>query len=499
MRKPTVLHYIRDYAQSQPDTLAVCELRKALSYRQYWQSIRRTAAVLRDEYHITKGQHVMIRCTQTIDYLTVFSALQYMQAFPIPVEKTTSGERMAEIGSATDATVLISDAAVPTLPLIPMKALTRSAADAQEAELPLASWEDRSMLLFTTGTTGTSKGVICLHRNDVAIAENIIQGTRMSKGNTEIIPMPLNHAFGLRRYQSDMVNGGTVCLMDGMAFVGTLWKLLDKYRATSMALSPAALGMIFKLSGDRLGEYRQQLEYIQVGSAPLVEADKEHLLALLPDKRLYNFYGSSEAGCACILDFNSPDNKPNCVGHPTVNSLVRFCDEEGTPIPNDRVSPSTPALLAWGGPIVMEGYYNAPEATAQTLHDGYVMTKDLGYLDQEGRVILMGRADDIINFGGSKISPAEVEDCARSFPGILDCACGSRPDPITGQIPVMLVVSAPDYDQAALTGFLAARLEDYKLPQAIFCVDSLPKTFKGTLLRKDVQKIIETLTIGGKS
>lgn len=497
MRKETVLHYIRDYARTQPDTLAVCELRKNVTYRQYWQSIRRTATVLKDTYGVEKGQHVMIRCTQNIDFLTVFSALQYLQTFPIPVEKGTSLERMVEIADATDASVLISDSSDPRLPLIPMKALVKAAAEADEAELPLAGADDRSMLLFTTGTTGTSKGVICLHRNDVSIAENIIEGTHMRPGNVEIIPMPLNHAFGLRRYQSDMVNGGTVCLMDGMVFVGTLWKLMDKYRATSMALSPATLGMIFQLSGDRIGQYREQLDYIQIGSAPLVEADKDRLLGLMPDKRLYNFYGSSEAGCSCILDFNSEDNKPKCIGKPTVNSLVRFSDADGNVIPPSEVSESAPALLAWGGPIVMEGYYQAEEATAQTLRDGYVMTKDLAYLDEAGRVILVGRADDIINYGGSKISPAEVEDCARSFPGIADCACSARPDPITGEVPVMLVVPAEGYDAAAFGEHLTSRLEDYKVPQSIVCVDSLPKTFKGTLLRKDVKKIIETMIEGG--
>lgn len=498
MRKDTVLHYIKDYAVSQPDTLAVCELRKNVTYSQYWQAIRRTASVLTERYGVTKGEHVMIRCTQNIDFLVAFSALQYLQAFPIPVEKTTSIERMTEVAEATDATALISDATDGKLRLISTKELAKESAEAPEAELPLAGADDRSMLLFTTGTTGTSKGVICLHRNDVTIAENIIDGTHMRPGNVEIIPMPLNHAFGLRRYQSDMVNGGTVCLMDGMVFVGTLWKLMDKYQATSMALSPATLGMIFQLSGDRIGQYRDQLDYIQIGSAPLVEADKDHLLSLMPDKRLYNFYGSSEAGCSCILDFNSDDNKPKCIGRPTVNSLVRFSDIDGNVIPQDQVSEDSPALLAWGGPIVMEGYYKAPEITAQTVKDGFVMTKDLAYLDEEGRVILMGRADDIINFGGSKISPAEVEDCARSYDGIADCACASRPDPITGEVPVMLVIPGDGYDEAAFRDFLAARLEDYKLPQAIICVDSLPKTFKGTLLRKDVKKIIESLIERGE-
>lgn len=155
--------------------------------------------------------------------------------------------------------------------------------------------------------------------------------------------MPLNHSFGIRRYQSDMISGGTVCLMNGMAMIGNLWKMLEQYHATSMAISPATLGMIFHLSDDRIAGYADQIDYIQVGSAPLPETDKEKLLRYLPRTRLYNFYGSSEAGCSCILEF-SRQNKNGCIGYPTVNSLVRFIDEEGNIIENG--SEKQPALLA---------------------------------------------------------------------------------------------------------------------------------------------------------
>lgn len=345
------------------------------------------------------------------------------------------------------------------------------------------------MLLFTTGTTGSSKGVVMLHRGEVGIAGNVIEGTSMKKGNVEIIPMPLNHSFGIRRYQSDMVNGGTVCLMDGMVFIGTLWKLVEKYGATSMAISPASLGMIFHLSDERIADYADQLDYIQIGSAPLAEADKEKLLRLLPDTRLYNFYGSSEAGCACILEFSGNGNKTGCIGRPTVNSIVRFTDDAGNVVENG--SPEAPALLSWGGSIVMEGYYNDPDLTAETLVGGYVRTKDLAYLDEDGDCILVGRADDVINYGGSKISPAEIENLALGYEYIDDVAFTSISDPITGELPVILVIQKDGYDEAEFEQFLKDRLESYKLPRKYIYVDNIPKTFKGSVLRKEVRKLAE--------
>lgn len=484
----TILHYIQKYAQTQPDTMAVCELRKSVTYKEYWSSIRKTAGVLMG-MGIRKGDHVMLRCTQNIDYLTVFSALQYMQALVIPVEKSTSVERVLEIGGRVDSECLISDKEADGISSIKIKDIIARAKDADEADLELPGENDRSMLLFTTGTTGSSKGVVMLHRGDVGIAGNVIEGTSMKKGNVEIIPMPLNHSFGIRRYQSDMVNGGTVCLMDGMVFIGTLWKLVEKYGATSMAISPASLGMIFHLSDERIADYADQLDYIQIGSAPLAEADKEKLLRLLPNTRLYNFYGSSEAGCACILEFSGNGNKTGCIGRPTVNSIVRFTDDAGNVVENG--SPEAPALLSWGGSIVMEGYYNDPDLTAETLVGGYVRTKDLAYLDEDGDCILVGRADDVINYGGSKISPAEIENLALGYEYIDDVAFTSISDPITGELPVILVIQKDGYDEAEFERFLTDRLESYKLPRKYIYVDNIPKTFKGSVLRKEVRKLAE--------
>ena len=104
--------------------------------------------------------------------------------------------------------------------------------------------------------------------------------------------------------------------------------------------------------------------------------------------------------------------------------------------------------------------------------------------------ILVGRSDDIINYGGSKISPAEVEDCARGYENIVECAYSSRPDAITGEIPVMLVVKKEEYNQAAFEAYLEERLEGYKMPREYYFTDEIPKTFKGSLLRKEIKSII---------
>ena len=172
-----------------------------------------------------------------------------------------------------------------------------------------------------------------------------------------------------------------------------------------------------------------------------------------------------------------------------MNSIVRFTDDAGNVVENG--SPEAPALLSWGGSIVMEGYYNDPDLTAETLVGGYVRTKDLAYLDEDGDCILVGRADDVINYGGSKISPAEIENLALGYEYIDDVAFTSISDPITGELPVILVIQKDGYDEAEFERFLTDRLESYKLPRKYIYVDNIPKTFKGSVLRKEVRKLAE--------
>lgn len=113
----TVLHYIKKYAETQPDTLAVCELKKHLTYAEYWKAIRKIANVLLQN-GIKKDAHVILRCTQNVEYMVLFSALQYMQALVIPVERSTSPERMQEIRDKVDAEWLISNKESEGLPLV---------------------------------------------------------------------------------------------------------------------------------------------------------------------------------------------------------------------------------------------------------------------------------------------------------------------------------------------------------------------------------------------
>lgn len=299
--------------------------------------------------------------------------------------------------------------------------------------------------------------------------------------------MPLSHSHGLRRTYGNLVNGSAAVFIEGVTLLKKVFNMMDEYNVTAMDLSPSSLSIIFKLSKDRLGDYADQLDYIQLGSAPLPEEDKLHLSRLLPNTRLYNFYGSTEAGCSCLLDFNSMSGKPGCIGKPAVNAQFIVVDENRNTIDS---SEENLGFLASSGPINMKGYWKEPELTAKTMADGYIYTKDLGYIDEDGFIYMLGRKDDVINYGGIKISPEEIESIVIKYPLITDCACIPVKDPLTGQAPKLFIaLSDPDaYEPKDLKNFLAQNLDASKLPKYIEVIEEIPRTFNGKIQRK---KLIE--------
>ena len=139
----------------------------------------------------------------------------------------------------------------------------------------------------------------------------------------------------------------------------------------------------------------------------------------------------------------------------------------------------------------MKGYYRSPQLNAETIRDGYIQTKDLAYMGEDGLIYMLGRQDDVIVTGGSKVAPDEIEDAAMQFPGIADCGCIPVDHPILGKEPKLFVAMERDaaFDPAAIFQFLKDRLEAYKVPKQIEQIDKLPRTYNGKLQRKQLLAI----------
>ena len=461
--------------------------KKSFSYGEAWAAISGLAAHLQTLAPV--GSYAVMECNQRCEFVIAMLALQLAGVIAVPVERNAADSRVAEICEETGAVLFIGAKqreCVSQLPYLDLEGAAGYAGQGDDgAALEFPDADAVAEILFSTGTTGKSKGIVLTHRNNVAIAQNIYHGCEAKPGNVEIIPVPLSHSHGLRTVYSNLAHGNAFVCCDGVLAVKVMFNLIEQYHVTAMDLVPSMLTIIFKLTKDRLGDYANQLDYVELGSAPLAEEDKEHLAAVLPTTRLYNFYGSTESGRSCVLDFAAMKDKPSCIGRPAVNATFIVVDEDRNPIDS---SADNMGLLASSGPMVMKEYFKAPELTAQTMADGFVYTKDLGYIGQDGLIYMLGRADDVINFGGIKISPEEIEHEVAKSPIVKDCALIAKKDPISGQIPKLYIAleDGAQYEPKEFKTFLAGALDANKQPQSIEVIDEIPRTYNGKIKRKEL-------------
>ncbi|MDO5540998.1 MAG: class I adenylate-forming enzyme family protein [Eubacteriales bacterium] len=482
----SIVEAVAVHAAEEPGRLCVADGKTEFTYQEFWEHIAGYARHLA-ETGVKAGDRVVVRNAQNVSQLVAGLAIQLAGAIFVPIEKNAADNRIQEILDITEAKCYIAAKELQTECICEKMSsvLSFEWKNAKSEEFSFPKSEDMAEILFTTGTTGKSKGIELTHASVTAVAENVIYGLEMKKNNVELIPTPLSHSHGLRRYYANILNGSSVLILDGVIFTKKLFQMMDDYHVSAIDLVPAALAALFKLCGDRLGEYSEQLDYVQLGSAPIPQEDKERLRRLLPNTRLYNFYGTTEAGCSCILDFNAYPDKVNCIGRPTCHSKFIFADENGNEV---NASEENPGLLACAGEMNMKGYYKSPELTAETLRGGFVYTNDLSYQDAEGFIYVLGRRGDVIETGGNKVAPDEIEETARKCPGVEDCACVPMEDPILGKAPKLFVqlAAGTEFVPENIYQFLREQLEAYKVPKVIEKIDKVPRTYNGKIQRKQL-------------
>ena len=488
MRK-TIIEHVADCAATNPEKLAVMTPRDSVSYGSLYEYARGYAKHL-VSCGLEQGGIVVLRATQTIDYAIQYLGIHLAGGVVTSLGRTVSDNEMADVAKNIGAAAIITDSAIAdeacSVMSVPQGNVREIASGhaSDNVDLRFPELADPADILFTTGTTGTTKGVELSHRALVATAENLIFGCGYRDDTLIIVPGPLNHANAVRKLFTSFVNGSAVCLLSGVSDTEPFFSVLDSAGGSiACCLPPAAIRKIFQLTKNKIGEYRDRIDFIESASAPLPEADKDRLCELLPKTRLYNNYGSSEAASVCMFDYNRFRGMDDCVGKAMPNSKIIIVDDEHNEI---RSSKDNVGLIACIGDVNMNGYVNEPALTREVLEDGIVYTNDLGYIDDEGFVYVIGRKGDVINVGGLKVAPSEVESAVLAYDGIADCICIAIDDEITSHALKLLVVmeEGSELDFQDLTSFLSKRLESFKVPRVYEVVSKIERTYNGKLNRK---------------
>lgn len=435
----TIENYIEHWAYTTPTKVAVVTLTHQVTYGELWMLIGQHARDF-SSAGIGKGMTVALRTRQGVSFLADYFALHMIGAVPMPLEHDMPEKRMQEVKSHYEA---------------------------------ITAPDGAADLLFTTGTTGKSKGVYISYEAIMANTENLIESHGFTQNQTFIITGPLNHLGSLSKVWPVLTKGATLYILEDMKNLALFFQALD-YNADSIAtfMVPASIRMLLQLGGQRLRNYALKIDFIETGAAPIAQADMEQLCELLPRTRLFNTYASTEAGIVCTYNFNGEGScMPRCLGHPMRNSDVMITSQGN---------------VACKGRTLMMGYAGDEERTAKVLRDGILYTADCGSIDADGNLHLLGRADYVINVGGYKVQPEEVEEAALTFETVRDCICVCIPSLLTGSALKLLVClnDGATLDKRLLARHIAKQLESYKVPMLYEQVDIINRTANGKLDRK---------------
>jgi len=473
------------HVQKQPGVLFVADSKgNEYTYSLAWKKIKQAAKYLSEEANIKKNDRVLVECNQDAEYLIVDMACELIGAIFVPIENNASLDRKQTICEETEAKLCISSSE----PLGFVRSITFAEVLSSDKEIDLYEFpkaEQIGEILYTTGTTGKSKGIVITNKANVALAENIKYGVAMKPGSTEFIPVPISHSHGIRCCYANLLNGGTIVLSDGLMRIKQIFRMLDQYNVTAMDISPSAAQLLIKISKGAFWEYGKKMDYIQIGTAVLPEHLKEQLILELPGVHLYNFYGSTESGRSCVLDFSIDRGKNSCIGKATKNAEIVFTDEERNII---KATADNPGLLASRGAMNMLCYWKNQELTDKIMRYNFVYTNDLGYMDEDGYIFVFGRKDDVINYNGIKISPEEIEQVAIKYKNITDVACVPQPDSMAGQMPKLFIVvnDESSFDIKDYINYLTNHIDGNKMPKKISIIDKIPRTFNGKIKRKEL-------------
>lgn len=347
---------------------------------------------------------------------------------------------------------------------------------------------DVALIQFTSGTTGRPKPVLLVHSGVVELLDGVLAKLRGGAGRSGRAPMPnlipvsLSLWAGIYNVLFAMRVGAAVVVMDGFE-TGRFAELVRSFGIRSTVLPPAAMAM---LVDDETIADLEPLRFVRSITAPLSPLQARRFRSRFGISVL-NSYGQTEIGGE-IVGWNAADSREHgddklgSVGRPHEGVEIRTVDAEGEVLPTDE-----PGELQARTPAMSAGYADGSDLADRLTADGWFRTGDVGRVDHDGFVWIDGRMSDMINRGGLKVFPAEVEEVLRLAPGLADAAVVGVRDDRLGEVPVAFVVGRRgDVDSEALEAFCREHLAPYKVPSDFHLVEDLPRNEVGKVLKAEL-------------
>jgi acyl-CoA synthetase (AMP-forming)/AMP-acid ligase II len=353
-----------------------------------------------------------------------------------------------------------------------------AAGDRSAIQVPRSA-DDLADILYTSGTTGRPKGVAVRHSNASMVGEVVPSWS----GAGWLHASPMFTFAGIALVYTPMKLGLRVIYQP--KFDADRWlDVVEAEKPMAVFLVPAMAHLL--LDNPRFDTVDlSSVAMCSVGSAPLAPFVVERLQERMPDALVSNNYGMTEAGSAyCIMPQGEAVKRPGSVGMIAPPALVRIVNGEGEDVPANEVGEVRMQL-----PGHQREYFGDPEATAEVWKDGWLVTGDLGKLDEDGYLYIVGRSKDVIIRGGNNVHAADVEHVLVQHPAVAEVAVVGAAHPVLGEDVVAFVVVHPgaEIDGDALRAYAMESLADYKVPRQYHFVDELPRNATGKVVKPELR------------
>ena len=500
--RPQSLHQMFEQAlAAHPARRAILFEGSALTYRALDAEVGRIAAGLAAQ-GIVHGDRVVLFIGNRPAFISVLLATQRLGAIAVPVGTREQRPGLAYVLRQCGAQAIVFDAALagvlPDAADAPGLA-HRICVDGDEAgslnalgrglppldtAAPVRE-EDTAVLLYTSGTTGNPKGAMLSHFNIVHSAMHYQACFGLNENDCAGLAVPASHVTGLIAVIAAMLRVGGAILVFAEFHADQFVAVAARERMSYTLMVPAMYNLCL-MRGDMERHDLSAWRIGGFGGAPMPPSTVDAMAQKLPGLALVNAYGATETTSpATAVPLGATVVGNDSVGVALPCAAVIAVDDDGV-----EVAPGVTGELWIGGPMVVRGYWDNPEATAQGFTAGYWHSGDIGSIDDRGYVRIFDRKKDMLNRGGYKIYSAEVENVLMALPGVLEAAVVGRPCPVLGER-VHAFVYAPGggLDAESVRRHCSARLADYKVPEQVTLTDGpLPRNANGKLMKRTLRE-----------
>jgi acyl-CoA synthetase (AMP-forming)/AMP-acid ligase II len=484
---------LSDPGSSTPAIVSTSPL-MVVSYKALAEQIERLTRQLRST-GLKPGDCVAIVLPNSLEFLVVLLALTHARLVAMPLNPADKldeilffiedAQARAVVAKGANVTMREATAALG-LPMwqprmdscgvVKLPELPTTSCTSTEAPNP----DDVALFAYTSGTTGRPKCVPLTHANVLWSSRNIATHYALTPADRSLVVLPLFHGHGLiGATLSTLASGGYVIVPPRFS-ASEFWRLFRKHHATWYSAVPTIHQVLLERA-DSDGAPQSGPRFIRSCSAPLAPT----ILTKLENRfgaPVLEAYGMTEAAHQVASNPLPPlPHKPGTVGLSTEISII---DENG-----HHLAANTPGEVVVQGPNVMHGYRNNPKANAEAFIDGWFRTGDIGAIDSDGYLGLTGRIKDLINRGGEKISPAEVEAVLLEHPAVAEAAVFGVPEPKYGEEVSAAVVLRAAATAQELRAYCGTRLADFKVPKLVHMVSAIPRNAMGKVQRSDLAAV----------